>query len=68
MTVTIFSWMIPCALTIAIWAALVLWPVRSSGGDYNFGQAFEALFRLVAGVVSTLTVWLVYFALMLWTS
>lgn len=68
MTVTISSWMIPVLLTVMLWVAVVAWPIRPSRGDYDFGPPFEALFHALAGVIGTLVIWLVYFALMFWIS
>lgn len=64
MSVTIPLWAIPIALSLALWAGVILWPLESRGGDYNFGQAFEALGHCILGIIGTLLIRLVYFATM----
>lgn len=64
MTVSIPHWAFPIIATVLLWAGVTLWPISSPRGDYNFGGAFEALMHLTAGVVGTLIIWLVYFAVM----
>lgn len=62
MTLTLSAWTIPFAVTIAVWAWGIWWPIKNSGGDYNFGPAIEAAVRLTVCVTVTLAAWLVYFA------
>lgn len=61
MTITIGLWIIPAALTIALWVAVSLRPVENQGGDYSVGPALDSMLSLVMGVVGTLVIWLVYF-------
>ena len=58
---TIPLWVIPTMLTIIAAILAVLWPVKSPGGDYAFGAAFEYILHLAAGVFSILVIWLVFF-------
>ena len=60
MSMGVHSVVIPLTLTIWIWAAAFFWPVKNTGGPYNWGPAWEVLLHLVLGVVATLIVWLVY--------
>ena len=62
MSVFLSAWLVPVIVTIVLWVAVVLWPIENSGGDYNFGQAFDALAHLVVGVIVTLLIWLAWFA------
>lgn len=64
MTVTLAFWMIPVALTLAIWVAAILWPVPARRGDYDFTGPLVVLAHFVACVVATLVIWLVYFAVL----
>lgn len=62
MDVTVPLWAIPTVLTVLLWIAVSLWPIEKGGGDYNFGPAFEGLFHGIVGIIGTLLIWLVYFA------
>ena len=65
MTVTLSIWLLPIAVTVAMWLVALFWPsTPSSARDYGFGAALDALARLVAVVVCTLLVWLVFFVAM----
>lgn len=61
MTITLGLWAVPTIITVALWAAVILWPIENSGGYYNFGPALDAVLHLAVGVFGTLVVWLVYF-------
>lgn len=58
---TLPFWTIPALLTAAIVCAACFWPIRSPGGGYNFGAAFEAALHVGLGVIAILVVWLIYF-------
>ncbi|MER8990414.1 hypothetical protein [Mesorhizobium sp. M0678] len=45
MNIYLSIWWIPIALTVAIWAAALMWPTEQSHGDYDFSAAFFALVR-----------------------
>lgn len=61
MMVSFPLWLIPVVATLLLWAAVLLWPIRPSRGDYDFGPSLIALARLVGGVIATLAIWLGWF-------
>lgn len=61
MIIPLAGWHLATLLTIALWIGCTLWPVRSSGGAYDFGGAFDAFVHLFVAVVGTLAIWLAYF-------
>jgi hypothetical protein len=63
MTITLNSWAIPVFLTVVLWIACQLWPVSQNNGGFGFSQAFDYVLHAVCGVIGTLVIWLVYFAL-----
>lgn len=60
MTIWISPWWIPPLLTILIWAAALLWPLRS--GTYGVGAAVQSLWHAVLALIATLSVWMIAFA------
>ncbi|TIT08078.1 MAG: hypothetical protein E5V16_08145 [Mesorhizobium sp.] len=54
-------WWIPIALTVAIWAAALMWPTEKSHGDYDFSASFFALVRFAFASAGSLLVWLAFF-------
>lgn len=64
MELTLPLWSIPVALTVVAIVGCVLWPIRSTGGDYDFGSAFEAVFHLIVCAFTVLVIWLVFFIIM----
>lgn len=64
MELTLPLWSIPVALTVVAIVGFVLWPIRSTGGDYDFGAAFEAIFYLIVCAFVVLVIWLVFFIIM----
>jgi hypothetical protein len=62
MDVTVPLWAIQTGLTVLLWTVVSLWPIEKGGGDYNFGPALDALYHGIVGVIGTLLIWLVYFA------
>jgi hypothetical protein len=49
-----------------VWAWAILKPYAPSSGDYDFGNAFDAMLRLGICALVTLFAWLVYFAARVW--
>lgn len=62
MTVTLGWWLLPTIVTVVAWALALLWPIAPSRGDYSFGPAIDAAAHVLGAVMTTLTVWLIYFA------
>lgn len=60
MTITIGTWAIPLAVTVAIWAWAVLQPSRQPTSSYDFGGAADALVRLVVALPVSLIAWLIW--------
>ncbi len=63
MAITITPFAFAWIITLALWIGVYLWPVSRSGGDYNFGAAFDGMVHAIVCVIGTLLIWLVYFAL-----
>ncbi|MER9211573.1 hypothetical protein NKI54_05820 [Mesorhizobium sp. M0663] len=61
MNIYLSIWWIPIALTVAIWAAALMWPTEQSHGDYDFSAAFFALVRFAFASAGSLLVWLAFF-------
>ena len=61
MTITIGSWGIPVAITVAfyLWA---FWPREGDkkNGDYDFAFWIPAAFRLAAATILSLIIWLAW--------
>jgi hypothetical protein len=58
---TVPAWSIPTFLTAAIFVWMVFMPLPPRQGDYDFGQALSAMFRLAVFIILTLVFWLIYF-------
>lgn len=61
MTITLWPVVWPILATILAILVAGLWPIHSSGGDYNFGGAMEAGVHLVLAVIVVLIIWLIFF-------
>lgn len=66
MTITIGSWIIPVLLTVVVWTPVVmkLRGLSKYGGYAGIGAALEGVFFLGLGVIGTLIIWMVYFAIL----
>lgn len=54
-------WVIPAVLTIVVWLFAFLWPIKSSGGAYDFTGSILAVWHMLLGLIATLVIWLVFF-------
>lgn len=64
MTFTVGPLGLCCIATVILWVAIIAWPGPKSRGDYDFYAPIVALMFGGAGVIATLVIWLVYFALL----
>lgn len=60
--ITIPSWSIPLIMTI-IFMIIAIRSGPESSGDYDFGSSFVALLCLAGGVIASLILWVIYFAM-----
>lgn len=60
MTITIGTWAIPLAVTLAVMAWAFLTPSKSPTSSYDFGGVIEAYVRLSAAVTASLITWLIW--------
>ncbi|MEE9481835.1 hypothetical protein [Methylobacterium ajmalii] len=57
------TWMIPLALTVALYGALTLWVNRQSSS--GIGAAVDGFFAGIGWVVGSLVIWIAYLVLLL---